>query len=296
MKQLSIIIVNYNSALYLYKCLESLRGKKSIPSNWEIIIVDNGSDEALSTTRIVELVPTAIVLKNTENIGFSRANNQAIARSTGKYVLLLNPDTVVTQEAFVYLLEFMDKNEKIGITTPKVLLASGQIDDASHRGFPTPWRAFCYFTGLSSLFPNSSVLNGYHLGYQNLDKAHEIDACVGACMLIRRTVGEAVNFLDEDYFWYGEDLDFCFKVKEAGYQVWYVPEVAITHHKGVTSGIKKHTAGVSTASAKTKRNAQIARFDAMRTFYRKHYRDKYPIVVTRLVDIGIGLLEVLYLK
>jgi len=129
-----------------------------------------------------------------------------------------------------------------------------------------------------------------------MDKAHQIEACVGACMLVRREVGEQINWLDEDYFWYGEDLDFCYRVKELSYEVWYVPEVSILHFKGVTSGIKKSSESITTATRETRQKAQIARFAAMRIFYNKHYTKKYSSFITFLVNAGISSLEKWYLK
>lgn len=295
--KLSIIIVNYNSAVFLDQCLESLSSPDGIPSDWEVIIVDNASKESIEyqVSRVKEKTKSNILLiENEKNVGFATANNQGIKKSIGEYVLLLNPDTVVSQKTFQHLIDFIEKNEKAGVVTPKVLLANGELDDASHRGFPTPWRAFCYFSGLSSLFPSNLFFNGYHLGYRNMDTAHQIESCVGACMLIRRKVGDQVDWLDEDYFWYGEDLDFCYRVKEKGYEVWYVPEVSITHYKGVTSGIKKHSENVSTADAETRKNAQRARFEAMEIFYRKHYQKKYPSFITFMVNKGINLLKRLF--
>lgn len=298
MKQLSIIIVNYNSLSFVQDCLNSLYAKKGIPESWEVIIVDNASKEKFKDQWIKDSslpAQTGIqVIRNTENVGFAKANNQAIKKTQGKYVLLLNPDTIVSQEALKHLIEFMEQHGKAGIVTPKVVLPMGGIDDASHRGFPTPWRSFCYFSGLSALFPKSMLLNGYHLGYQNMDKPHQIEACVGACMLVRRTIGEQVGWLDEDYFWYGEDLDFCYKVHQAGHQIWYMPDVSILHFKGVTSGIKKDSQNITTADKSTRRKAQAARFQAMRIFYNKHYKNKYPTIVTSFVNAGISLLSKLY--
>lgn len=166
----------------------------------------------------------------------------------------------------------MEKNLNAAVSTCFVQLKNGEIDDACHRGFPTPWNAFCHFSGLSRLFINSTLFNGYHLGYRDLDNIHEIDSCTGAFMLIKRQVGDKINWFDENYFWYGEDLDFCFRVKKEGFKVYFVPEVKIIHFKGISSGIKKHSQNLSNASFKTKYQSQKARFAVMRIFYAKHYR------------------------
>lgn len=290
--KLSIVIVHYNTPQFLSACLESLAGDRGIPHDWEIVVVDNASsDHAADDVLKLRDAYSFTLIRNTKNEGFSRANNAAIRRTTGEYVLLLNPDTEASQDALTRVLSYMNDHENVGIATPRVELPGGAIDDACHRGFPTPWNALCHFSGLSWMFPTSTFFNGYHLGYQDMEKIHEIDAGVGACMMIRRTVGDRLGWLDEDYFWYGEDIDICYRVKQAGYSVVYIPDVAILHHKGVSSGIKKESQGKSSATHKTRMLAQKARFNAMRMFYKKHYQKKYPPFMFSLVMKGIDLFE-----
>ena len=135
------------------------------------------------------------------------------------------------------------------------------------------------------------MLNGYHLGYQHLGEVHEIDACCGAFMLIRKTVGEKVGWFDEDYFWYGEDIDFCYRVKKSGGKIAFVPYVKMLHYKGIASGIKHHTRKLSHASIHTKRLATRARFEVMRIFYKKHYEALYPGWLTHLILLGVAIKE-----
>lgn len=290
--KLSIVIVHYNTPQFLSACLESLTGDRGIPHDWEIVVVDNASSDHAAAD-LLELRDTYsfTLIRNDKNEGFSRANNAAIKRSTGEYVLLLNPDTEASKDALTRVMSYMDEHEKVGIATPRVELPGGAIDDACHRGFPTPWNSLCHFSGLAWMFPTSTFFNGYHLGYQDMEKIHEIDAGVGACMMIRRTVGDRLGWLDEDYFWYGEDIDICYRAKQAGYLVVYIPDVAILHHKGVSSGIKKESQGISSATHKTRMIAQKARFNAMRMFYKKHYEKKYPPFMFALVMKGIDLFE-----
>ena len=186
----------------------------------------------------------------------------------------------------------MDQNADIGVLVPYIKLQDGTIDDACHRGFPTPWNAFGHFSGLAKIFPNSMFFNGYHLGYHNLDSIHEIDAGAGAAMLVRRKVGEEIGWWDEDYFWYGEDLDFCYRVKQKKDKIIFYPDVVILHHKGVSGGIKKHSKQISSAGNKTRRVAQSARFDAMLIFYHKHYKKKYPKLVTFIITSFIRIIKV----
>lgn len=290
--RLSIVIVNFNTYKFLCQCLDSIY---SIKEDFEIIVVDNASsDDSVSLIR--QHYPKVLVISNNKNIGFATANNQGVKKAKGDYILLLNPDTLIPKNTLSRMLKFMEENPMVGMTTCKVILPTDILDDACHRGFPTPWNAFCQFSGLSYLFPKSLLFNGYHLGYRNMDRVHEIDSCAGAFMLIRREAGEKIGWFDEDFFWYGEDLDFCFRVKKSGWKVMYIPDVKIIHYKGVASGIKKHSRGISSASKKTRLIATQARFEVMRVFYNKHYREKYPGWLTSLVLSGIKLKEWLGLR
>lgn len=289
MNKLSIIIINFNSGNYLKNCIESIK-KSSLPEDkYEIIIIDNSSnDESLQSINEIQIRNLKII-RNTQNIGFAKANNIGIKQSSGQYILLLNPDTIVEGDTLENLINYMDKTNQVGVATCKVVLPNGSLDDASHRGFPTPWNAFCHFIGIGRLFPHSQIFNGYHMGFCQLDKIHEIDSCVGAFMMIRRITGEKTGWLDEDYFWYGEDLDFCFKVKLNGWKVIYNPMTKITHFKGITSGIKSHSKHISQASPATKKLATKSRFEVMRIFYMKHYINVYPKFITNLVLLGIEI-------
>lgn len=311
---LSIIIVNFNTKDFLKKAIESVfRDLENSKLKFEVIVVDNGSTDGsqkylrhierewyrnIEKSKSLNLYSSKCLnfklIENKKNLGFAKANNQGIKIAKGRYILLLNPDTIVSKGTLPFMIKFMENNQKVGIATCRVELPSGQIDDACHRGFPTPWNAFCHFSGLAKLFPKTEFFNGYHLGYQKMDQIHQIDACVGAFMLIRRQAGEEVDWLDEDYFWYGEDLDFCFRVKKAGWQVMFVPDVKIIHYKGIASGIKNHTQQISTADKKTQKLAQKVRFEAMELFYKKHYQDEYPALVGWLVTKGIRFLSFFY--
>lgn len=287
---LSVIVLNYNTQNLLRACLESIRKSKVGNLAFETIVVDNHSTDE-SALMVKKNFNNVRLVENSDNLGFAAGNNQGIKIACGKYILLLNPDTQVAPETLVTMVDFLEKDPQIGVATCKVELVSGMLDDACHRGFPTPWNAFCYFSGLAKIFPTSRLFNGYHLGYQNMDIPHEIDSCVGAFMMIRREVGEALNWLDEDYFWYGEDLDFCYRAKFAGWKIVYIPFTKILHWKGAASGIKKESREISTATLETKRMAALASVEAMRIFYRKHYANKYPKLLTNFILLGISLLQ-----
>ena len=155
-------------------------------------------------------------------------------------------------------------------------------------GLPS-WNSLMYFSGMSKLFPKSRIFNGYNMGWIDLNKTHEIDALAGAFMMVRRVAGEDVGWWDEDYFFYGEDLDFCYMLKKKRWKVYFVAEVSAFHYKGVSGGIKKTSEGITTADLETKILATNSRFQAMKIFYDKHYSSKYPFFVTELVKLAITL-------
>lgn len=285
MIDLSIIIVNYNAREYLKKCLDSIF--ESTFKNFEVIIVDNASRDG-SVEELREYGLKIELIINKKNVGFSKANNQGIKKASGRYVLFLNPDTNVYPNTFKYMVNFMDRQKSTGAATCKVLLPNGRIDDASHRGLPTPWNSFSYFSGLEKLMPKSKIFGGYHMGWENLNKIHEIRACAGAFMIVRYEAGEEIGWWDEDYFFYGEDLDFCLELAKKNWKIFYVPNASILHYKGISSGIKNHSKHLSHADLETQKAATTARFDAMKILYRKQYIDKYPKVITWLVMKGIN--------
>lgn len=291
----SIIIVTYNSFDTVKECIGSI--KKTIKRNsFEVIVVDNASTDASSSV-ISNFIPqfgrsNFKLIQNRENVGFSKANNQGVKISQkGRYVLFLNPDTLVYKDTIDGMVEFMDNTAGAGASTCFVELKNGHIDDSCRRGFPTPWRSFCYFMGLSKIFPKSKFFAGYNMAYLDFKKTHEIDSLAGSFMITRRDVGEKLGWWDEDFFFYGEDLDFCFRIKELGYKIYFVPQYKVLHYKGISSGIKKVSKSISRATEKTRLLATKHRFNAMRIFYKKHYQDKYPKIVTWLVYGAIWLKE-----
>ena len=286
----SVIIVSFNSKKFLDQCLASLLNTALDNNKLEIIVIDNASTDG-TYKFLQKKYPTVHFQLNSQNLGFAKANNLGIKNARGKYILLLNPDTLVPEDCLPEMADFMEKNKNAAIATCRVEMADGTLDDACHRGFPSPWNAFCHFTYLANIFPSSLIFNGYHLGYRNLNKIHQIDSCAGAFMLVRKSVGDRLNWLDEDYFWYGEDLDFCFRAKQASFKVFFVPFVKMIHYKGISSGIKKHSLHFSTADKKTKIASTRARFEVMRLFYRKHYRHGRQSWLSPLIFAMIVILE-----
>ena len=279
MKKLTISIVNYNAGDYLISCLTSLEKiRKDI--EFDLFVVDNASTDG-SVDRAKNKFPDFNYIINSENLGYGKAHNLALKKAKTPYLLVLNPDTQIPPETLVKMLEFMEENPKVGIASPRVEKADGSLDKASHRGFPTPWASFLYY------FLKNDRL--YHLTNKDMTKTHEVDSVVGAFMLIRKSALDKAGYFDEDYFLYGEDIDLCFRVKEAGFKVMYVPIVKVLHVKGVSSGIKKHSHKNSSATLSTKNLAMDHFYKTMKIFYKKHYKKHYPFFFNWLVFAGIDL-------
>lgn len=287
---LSVIILNYNTKDFLRDCLQSIKKAKTDGLGFEIIVVDNASTDS-SVAMVKKEFPEVKLIVNKQNLGFAAGNNIGFKKAKGRYLLLLNPDTIVQSETLKFMVEFMDKHPQVGAATCRIELPDGRLDYACHRGFPTPWNAFAYFSGLARTFPKTKFFTGYTLTHLSLEKIHEIDSGCGAFLVIRRQAGEEVRWLDEDYFWYGEDLDFCYRLKEKGWQIMFVPPVKIVHYKGAASGIIRHSQKVATATKETKIKSTKASTEVMRVFFQKHYQEKYPKPVYWLVMKGIDLLE-----
>ena len=285
---LSVIILNFNTSELLDGALSSLEKIDKDNFNFEVIVADNGSKDG-SIEMVKKKHPKVILVDNKANLGFAAGNNRAVPKSRGRLVLFLNSDTIVPKETLPFMVDYMDRNLGVGISTCKLVLASGELDPDCHRGFPTPWNSLCYFSGLSKLFPKSVLFNSYHMGHSDMTKTHQIDACVGAFLLTRREVGEKVGWWDEDYFFYGEDLEFCYRVKNLGLKIMYVPQVFITHLKGASSGLRRETAKITRVSPEVRRKVAKASIDAMKIFYQKHYEDKYPKILKWLIFVILGI-------
>ncbi|HNO04596.1 MAG TPA: glycosyltransferase family 2 protein, partial [Flavobacteriales bacterium] len=205
--KLSVIIVNYNVRAYLEQCLrtvfEALEGVDG-----DVFVVDNQSTDG-SVEMVREKFPGVRLIANKENVGFSRANNQAIRESSAEYVLLLNPDTVVGEDVFRTVITFMDKRPACGGLGVKMIDGAGRFLPESKRGLPTPAVAFYKIIGLTRLFPRSKVFGRYHLGHLPENEAAPIEILSGACMFLRKRTLDQAGLLDESFFMYGEDLDWA---------------------------------------------------------------------------------------
>ncbi len=238
-KDLSIVIVSYNAVHFLRKCLKSVIIQTEGIS-YEIIVVDNASTDETQQLMTLEY-PGIQFLRNEQNVGFAAANNMAISETNSRYVLLLNPDTEVLIGAIQKTLHFMDENPKAGISSCKLLYQDGRFQ-ANAYSFPTVWNMFAEATFLYKIFPKTKLFGSYHLSYLDYTKDNQVDWLIGAFYMIRREVIDTIGLLDEQYFMYAEDLDYCYMAKKAGFEVWYTSCAEIFHFYGGISGINKRVA------------------------------------------------------
>ncbi|MDF1571830.1 MAG: glycosyltransferase [Bacteroidales bacterium] len=271
---LSIVIVNYNVKYFLEQCLHSV--KKAMEGlETEVFVVDNNSVDG-SCSHIRERFPWVKLIENRENVGFSKANNQAIRAASGKYVLLLNPDTVVEEDTFRKCFRFMETHDDAGALGVKMIDGSGHFLPESKRAFPTPWVAFYKIFGLSRLFPRSKKFGKYHLGYLPGDASSKIEVLAGAFMFLRRETLDKVGLLDEDYFMYGEDIDLSYRIIMGGYNNYYFPEAIIIHYKGEST-------------KKGSLNYVLVFYNAMIIFARKHFSTRNARYYTLVINLAIYL-------
>lgn len=228
--RLSVVIVSYNVYHFLDNCLRSVRqAMRNIDG--EIIVVDNASvDQTPELVR--QHFPEVNIIANTDNRGFAVANNQGIRASKGDFILILNPDTVIGEETLGVCLNFFDQHPNAGAVGVKMLDGSGRFLPESKRGLPTLRASFMKMSGLYRLFPRSAVWNSYYQGHIREDEIAETEILTGAFMMVRRAAMEATGGFDEDFFMYGEDIDLSYRIKKAGYSVWYLPDTHIIHYKG----------------------------------------------------------------
>jgi GT2 family glycosyltransferase len=272
MAKLSVVIVDYNSGDYLIGCLDRLFENKA-EADLEVWVVDNASSDD-SIERAQKKYPQIKFILNTDNLGYGKANNQALRKIKNENILLLNPDVWIEKGTLSTMIKYMKNNPKVGAATCKVFQGDGKIDWATHRGFPTPIASMLYFLGIKRL---------YHLTGRSLMRVHEVDAISGCFFMTRKSVLEISGLFDEDYFMYAEDIDLCFRIKKLGFKIMYVPLTKVIHHKGISTGLKKHSQGVSSATIETKRRSLNAFYSTMKIFYKKHYASKKTFLLDYLI-------------
>jgi GT2 family glycosyltransferase len=275
--RVSVIILNYNTRDDLRTCLRSVQRTEVATGELqaEIFVVDNASADN-SADMVESEFPRVRLIRAPRNGGYAYGNNLAIRVCRGEYVLLLNPDALVPPGAIGSLCKYLDARPDAGVVGPKVVRPDGSLDLACRRSFPSLAVSSYRILGLSKLFPRSRRFGRYNLTYLDPDLPAEVDSVVGACMLVRRAAIEQAGLLDEQFFMYGEDLDWAYRMKQAGWRILYNPGVTVLHRKGESSRRRSDA-------------ATMAFYDAMDIFYRKHYAPQHGPIVAGLVRGAIWL-------
>jgi GT2 family glycosyltransferase len=297
--------LNYNRADLLVDCLESIY-RHPPRCTLDVWVVDNASSDG-SVDVVRKRFPQVHVLASSHNGGFAYGNNLALRRIVGQeghdsaatyyppataddpasttspeYTMLLNNDTIVPEGSLDGLVDYLEQHHDVGVVGPKLILPDGSLDLACRRSFPTPAVSFYRMMGLARLFPHSPRFARYNLTYLHPDMETEVDAVVGACMLLRTSVIREVGLLDEQFFMYGEDLDWAYRIKQYGWRIFYYPSVHVLHYK---------------RAASTRRAIPSIRafYDAMRIFHRKHFAPTTPAPLNWLIETGITIKEMITL-
>ena len=286
MLDLGIVIVNHRTRDLLRECLQSIYESRG-DFSFQVCVVDNCSQDG-SCAMVGKEFPQVRLVESEVNGGYAYANNlglrvfdfaqtsdEKLSESTPRYALLLNPDTLLPPSALQEMLNFMEAYPEAGVAGPRLVLADGSLDLACRRSFPSPEVSFYRMVGLSKLFPKSRRFGRYNLTYLDPDEVTEVDSVVGAFMLVRAEALKQVGLLDESFFMYGEDLDWAYRIKKAGWKVYYNPEVTVLHYKRAAS---RHS-----------RRANSEFYRAMHIFYRKHYAATTSFWLHWLVLGGIAL-------
>ena len=280
---LSVIIISYNTKDLTLKCLDSIfsLSLSTVHCSLEVIVVDNASQDG-SVTMIEKKFPQVHLIVNHQNFGFAKANNQALKIAQGDYLLLLNSDAQIQTEAICELISYLNSHPRVAAVTPKVVLPDGKIDPACHRGLPTPWNALTYFSKLEKLFPHSRLFSGYHQSHLDLSTAHPVEATSATALLVRKTALDEIGLFDERFFFYAEDLDWCKRCHDAGWEIHYDPAAIAVHHKSA-SGKGKRLDPI------TQKQTTEHFYETMKQYYDKHYFSKYPRWLRQLIFLGIDL-------
>jgi len=269
---ISIVILNYNVKAFLEQCLMAIeRARHNLEV--EIFVVDNASVDG-SQAMVKKRFPYVHLIENKKNLGFARANNQALKLAKGKYAFILNPDTLIQEDTLLILKNFLDTHPDIGAVGCKLINPDGSFQLGSRRSLPTPWVAFCRIVGLSKIFPRSKLFGRYNMSYLDPNIECEVDVLSGSLLLVRMDVMEKIGYFDEDYFMYGEDIDLCYRIKNIGYKIFYTPTTKAIHYRG--------------ESTKKGEFSFITNFhSAMLTFINKHFKDQYPILLRFALIVGV---------
>jgi len=272
--RLSIVFLNYNTRDLTRQALNSVLAAAE-GLTVELFVVDNASVDG-SADMVAEEFPQVKLIRNTANVGFAAGNNVALRQVTGEYVLLINTDTIVRRDALRTMVEFLDAHPEAGACGCKILDPDGTLQLDSRRGFPTPLAAFCKMSGLSRFFPKHPLIAHYHMTYLDPEQTAEVEVLSGSCMMVRKAAMDQVGLLDEDYFMYGEDIDWCYRFHQAGWKIYYVPTTSIIHFRGESGR------GVPLRILYRKSRA-------MSIFVNKHMARRFRFFPLWLLQVGIAL-------
>lgn len=287
-----VVIVSFNTRELLRECLASLVESTEVLERsgvqLDVWVVDNASGDGCADMVEADF-PGSHLIRSSTNDGFGTACNRAIGEIDADYVLLLNPDTRVTASTLLTCAQYAEANPNVGIVGCRVVLPDGSLDRACKRGIPTPLNALYYFLGLDRVMPNSRTVGGYNATYVAEFERARVGAVVGAFMWIRSKVLDDIGGFDEEFFMYGEDLDFCYRTSQAGHEIMYLGDCSVDHVKGASSGIAASSTGdpIQELDLRVRMVQEFHR--AMLIFYRKHYRDRYPAVVRNAVHAAVRL-------
>jgi hypothetical protein len=285
---LDIVINTYNVKDLVLDCLASIYKQKTSSDKWTVIVADMASNDGTAPA-VMKKFPQAITLACPDDLGFAKGNNYAKPYCKSKYVLFLNPDTIVNGKVIQKTLEILQSHKEFGAIGCKVLLPNGKLDYSCHRGLPTVWNSICYWTRLSKLFPKSERFAGYEATFLDTAESHTIDCITGAYLMIPRMILDKIHWWDETYFWNGEDIEMCYQIKKLGLKIWYEAGETITHFKGSSSGM------YATAKAKVPKSETIklakSATRSMRLFIQKHWKELGPAPIVFVAWAGAWLLE-----
>lgn len=285
---LDIVINTFNVRDLLLDCLSSIYKQKGKNDSWQVIVADMASHDG-TVEAVRKNFPQAIVLASKDDLGFAKGNNFARSHVTAENVLFLNADTKIVGKVLQKTLSILDERKDVGAVGCRVMLSNGKLDYSCHRGLPTIWNSFCHFSGLSKIFPKSKYFAGYEATHLDYRQSHEVDCITGAYLMIRKEILDKIDWWDEDYFWNGEDIEMCYRVKRLGYKIWYEAGVTIIHYKGSSSGLQSTAKLVVPKEEKINRAKDSTR--SMRIFIQKHFSELGPAPIVAVAWIGAWILE-----
>lgn len=270
---ISICIVNWNTKDLLYNCIDSIQ-KKTSGVSYEIIVVDNNSDDC-SAEMVKEHFPHCKLIASNKNNGFSRGNNLGIQEATGKYILFLNPDTVLATNALYGMFQFMESCPEVGAVGCKLLNPDGSVQFICARTYPTLFNQFCYLMMINRLLPMSQMFSTVEMSYWDHRDSRDIDCLTGACIFARKIIIDDLKGFDEKFYMYAEEVDLCYRIKKAGWKLHFLASEGIYHLEGASSKQKPQ-----------KYFSTLAQRESNRYFFLKHFGKMYAWMYTSIIFFG----------